>query len=795
MNSRMLILARADIMSRKLLLFRWLVRALLIIFLILAVVNQSFSRQWFGLFFIILPLGVMLDIFRLFLRGEVGRESTLQAAKPVGATTFETASLLVRSRKRSSYLWFHLLRDRSVVFVLNRLGVPASDFAKRLTQLPDYAEWLKQAQLVAKNEQSSLKPKHLFEVLQGNAGLQAVWDHLGITREERDKVWQWYNRLSAEIKASDRGFVTNLTSANGIGRDWSSGYTNALSQYAADLTRDVREVGRQITLVGHREERDTILKHLARDERHNVVIIGEDGIGKQRLLYALASDFISGKVPGDLQYKHIYQLEVGQVINGGEEQEIEARLTQIFNEAEAAGNVVLVVPDFQLLVGATTGKTLGIINAAGLITTYLQRPGIQIIAALTPSDYYTYVKPNAALAPYLQSVEVHEIASQDALIILEDEVFKYEAKAKKQFTYQSLVKVIEIADRHVHDKPYPEKALQLLEEVSARVSTNQPIITARDVEATLSQTLKVPLGQVSNSEKLSLTNLEETIKSRIVGQLEAVKVVANSLRRARSGLTSGKRPIGTFLFLGPTGVGKTEMAKTIAELYYKNPKAMIRLDMSEYQSVGSVEKLVGTRTQPGLLTTAVVDQPFSVVLLDEIEKAEAGVRNLFLQILDAGRVTDGYGKTVDFTNTMVIATSNAGAQMIRDAVEQNQIDSTFKPKLLDWIQDQGIFAPEWINRFDATVVFLPLNQVEIRRVAQLQVAELAQQLTSHNIELTVANDVYDLLVEKGFDPEYGARPMRRAIQDLVENALAKLLLNESGEGKKQITLTRQMLEQ
>lgn len=788
-------LAKYDIYSKKLTLLRWIVRALLIIFLVTTVINQNYSNLWLGLFFIVLPFGVWLDLFRLFVREEVGKEELRQSKHPENAISFATASLVIRSDGRADRLWFQLLRDRSVSFVLLRLGVLPKDFYKKLTQLPDYKGWIEHAELLAKTQKQPLAPKHLFEVLQGNVGLLTLWDSMGINQEERQLVWKWWSRVESEIKHQDRGFGMSLSSAGGIGRDWASGYTNVLQQFASNLTQDIRRVAAQITLIGHREERKKIMDYLSRDDRHNIVIVGEEGIGKQRLIYSLAADLVRGKMPEALRYKHILQLDTGGVINGGASEEIEARLSQVLTEAETAGNVILVIPDFQLLVGAATSKTLGIINAAGLLTGYLQRPGIQIVAITSPSDYYTYIKPNPTLEPFLQSVEVHEIGSGDALTVLEDETAQFEAKSKRIMTHQALNKIIEIAERHVHDQPYPEKALALLGEVTSSSRLKNSIVTARDVEAVLSEKLKVPLGQVNNSERLALTNLEETIKSRIIGQAEAVKSVANALRRARSGLSSSKRPVGTFLFLGPTGVGKTEMAKTIAEIYYKNPKAMIRLDMSEYQTPDSLDKLVGTKTQPGLLTTAVTDQPFSVVLLDEIEKADASVRNLFLQILDAGRVTDGYGKTVDFTNTMVIATSNAGAQMIREAVQQNQIDSNFKAKLLDFIQDQGIFAPEWLNRFDATVVFLPLTQPEILQVAHLQVADLANQLLTHDIELTVADDVYGLLIEKGFNPEYGARPMRRAIQDLVENALAKVLLNQQGEGKKQITLTRAMLEQ
>lgn len=794
--NQMLKLARIDILIKKLTLVRWLVRAGLVVTLILHLVNQNGSTFALGIFFILLSWGIGLDLFRLFIRSLVGKEERRQqnVSRDGESVTFEVASLLVRSRGKPRHLWYVLLHDSSVVFVLQHLGVLPSQLYTQLTQIPAYPHWLEKAKLVAKNEQMALAPKHLFESIQGVAELQTVWDSMGVSEHDRLAVWDWWKRIDQDIKNEKRGLGILLSSAGGIGRDWASGYTNVLKVYSRNISSDIRHVGVQISLVGHRQERQQIVDYLSQDDHRNMILVGDEGIGKKRLIYSLAADFVNGKVAGNLRYKHIFELDTGGLIQGGETEEIENRLTQVLNEAEEAGNVVLVIPDFQLLVGAAPSKTLGIINAANVLSGYLQRPGIQIIGLLTRSDYHTYINPNPVLAPFLHKVEIREIGSAESLEVIAEIALQLEQKFKKIITYQALVAIIEVAERHVHDRPYPEKAINLLNEVMQSSLITSQTVTARDVEAVLSQKLNVPLGRVSNAESLALGNLEQLIKSRIIGQIEAVKSVANALRRARAGLTSGSRPIGSFLFLGPTGVGKTEMAKVIAQIYYQNPQAFIRLDMTEYQTSDSLDKLVGTKTQPGLLTTAVIDQPFSVILLDEIEKADASVRNLFLQVLDAGRVTDGYGKTVDFTNSMVIATSNAGAQLIRDAVEQNQIDSNFKARLLDFIQDQGIFAPEWLNRFDATVVFLPLTQAEILQVAHLQVADLAKQLLSHDIELTVADDVYGLLIEKGYDPEYGARPMRRAVQDLVENALAKVLLNQPGEGKKQINLTRSLLE-
>ncbi|HEY1074715.1 MAG TPA: ATP-dependent Clp protease ATP-binding subunit [Patescibacteria group bacterium] len=795
MSNRLRLLAQTDLFLHQVGFIRWIVRATLFILLLASVLLGDSNAQALilGFFFIILPLGILSDLFSLFLKEEINIAESLQQKDPEGIT-YETATLLARSHGRENYLWLYLLQHPSTRFILNRLGVDRKKFYALSHPEFSFKEWNVAAHQLAHSEGVAVSPRHFFEVTQKADIFVSLWKEYGITERERLEVWQWYERISSDIKQRSQTTANKIRFAGAIGRDWASGYTRYLEQYAIDLTSQLQAVGAHISLVGHVDEKKRILEYLARDHTHNVLVVGEEGIGKERLIYSLTNDFNSGTVPLSLRYKHIYRLETGQVVSARSQNELEMRLHAIFQEASTVGNIVLVIPDFHLLVGAQHTEGMGAINASALLTSYLESPSLQVIGTMPPQAYYSYVKPNAALEPHLLPVEVKEITASEALRVVQDEIFRYESTSKHIFTYQALAKLIQIAEQHIHDTPYPEKALSLLDEVAGAASQEpQQLIYARDVERIVGEKLKVPIGAASTSEREVLSNLENLIRARIIGQNEAVNVVANSLRRARAGLHSGKRPIGSFLFLGPTGVGKTEMAKTIAALYYKNEKAFIRMDMSEYQTPESLEKLVGTATSPGLLTTAVTDQPFSVVLLDEIEKAAPSVRNLFLQILDDGRVTDGYGKQVDFTNSMVIATSNAGAQFIREAVESNTLDTTFKQRLLEYLQVNGIYAPEWLNRFDAVVVFLPLSKEEIREVAKLQVAALTEQLQSHNIALTVQDDVYDFLVERGYDPQFGARPMRRAVQDTIESALAKVLLNDSTEGLKQITLTRDML--
>lgn len=789
MFERMIDLVTLHLQLQRFGFIRWILRAIVIIFLLLALlgVMGDSTPLFFGLFFITLPPGIVMDIFGLFIVQEIALTEA-QAKTDTRGINRAAAIVIVRGKQEPIRLWHYLLRDPSTRFVTERLGVSPELLAKSAGELPAVATWYDLARKLAESKQEIVAPEHLFEVVQTAPTLANLWREIGVSDQERQEVWVWWRRI---VTTYDQASPVRMS--GGVGRDWTSGYTQILEQYARDITKDVASVGQAITLIGHDAERKQVLEYLSRDQSHNVVVIGEEGIGKERMMYTLASDFNRGTVPSSLRYKHLYQLDTGALINGATETELSSRLQAVLNEAAHVGNVIVIVPDFYLLLGAGGEGKVGTIDASAIIEPYLQSSSIQIVALMTPDQYERYVRPRPALVNQLMAVEIKEITAHDALTIVEDEVFRFEKK-RLLFTFQSLQSLIMIADQHVHTSPFPEKALQLLDEVASALADEQAkLVMPHDVERILSSKLKVPLGQATTQERSVLENLEQRIGSRIVGQTEAVSTVANAIRRARAGLHSGRRPIGTFLFLGPTGVGKTEMAKTVAAIYYTNEQAFIRVDMTEYQTPESVEKLLGTAETPGTLSTAVTDQPFSVVLLDEIEKADVSVRNAFLHILDEGYATNGFGQRVDFTNTIIIATSNAGAELIRQAVSAGPLDAAFKTHLLDWLQKQGTFSPEWLNRFDSVVVFTPLSKEEIRRVAELQVAELVARLKTHNIELSVASDVYDVLVEKGFDPQFGARPMRRAVQDIIESALAKSLLNDESQGTKRITLTRDML--
>ena len=364
--------------------------------------------------------------------------------------------------------------------------------------------------------------------------------------------------------------------------------------------------------------------------------------------------------------------------------------------------------------------------------------------------------------------------------MLEGQALALEKKYKKFVTYPALREIVNNAARYIPGIPFPKKALDLLDEVIVYAAhyTKSSFILPEHVLKIIAEKTQIPVGKVQAEEKKLLLGLEELLHQRIINQNEAVNEISSALRRARADISPRKGPMGTFLFMGPTGVGKTETSKALAGIYFKSESRMIRLDMSEFQTVGDIARLLGSVSSEGLLVTPVRENPFSLLLLDEIEKAHPNILNLFLQVLDEGFVTDGLGRKVDFSNTIIIATSNAGYQVILEAIRLQTEWKTIKQKLLDYIFENSIFRPEFINRFDAVVVFSPLSKENLLDIAELQLQKIKKNLEDKNIEFAITKRLKERIVELGYDPTFGARNMKRVIQDSVENAIAKALLAE-----------------
>ncbi len=596
------------------------------------------------------------------------------------------------------------------------------------------------------------------------------------------EVANWHKRVRKEYQKIP---FWRQPIVGGVGQDWAYGYTTLLSRFAINLTKVASASGRHIEIFSKSSLVEEVERILARSSHNNVLLVGEPGVGKKTIAYALARKILDGKIHPALRYKQIMQVNVGSILAGsGGKGEIVGRIEGLMQETARAGNIILFFDDINALVSPAESE--GTINATEIFLPYLEGDRIQVIGTTTIEDFHRDIETSKGIASAFERIDVPEPSSEEALKVLEETVPFLEGHYSVIFPISTLKEIINLSERYLHDKPFPQKALDLADEAAVKVSgMRQLVVTPQDIQDIISSRSHVPVGEVQETEKGKLLQLEAILHERVIGQDEAIKAVADALRRARSGLGSKNRPIGSFLFIGPTGVGKTETAKALAEVYYGSEEKMLRFDMSEYQEASSVYRLIGAppvpgkESEPGLLTTAIHDNPFSLVLLDELEKAHPNILTLFLQVFDDGRLTSASGDTVNFSNAIIIATSNAGSEVIREYLQAGQQDSEkLKQMLLDYLQKQGIYRPEFLNRFDAVICFKPLTVEEIQKVAGLMIDGVNRQLAEKGISLQLAPEAMEYLISKGYDPVFGARPMRRVIQDKVENALAKRMLSE-----------------
>jgi ATP-dependent Clp protease ATP-binding subunit ClpA len=517
---------------------------------------------------------------------------------------------------------------------------------------------------------------------------------------------------------------------------------------------------------------------LSRKGPRNVLVVGNPGTGRNIIVHALIKKSLSGKSTKKLNGKRFIELDlVALASNVDSLEQSEKVIAECLNEAERAGNIVLVINDFHDFVGGE--KRAGLTDVSAILLPYLSNSAFPTICITNYEGFHKYIEKRAELMKLFEKVEVKELTPEQTMFIIENKVFGLEQEYNKFISYPALKEIIRLSDKYI---PYsfPLKAITLLKDAFAFSNkyASDHVILPEHVDQIVSAKTQIPVGKIRSKEKETLLNLEKTLKKRIVSQEEAIREISSALRRARSGIQNRKGPMGSFLFLGPTGVGKTETAKALAEAYFGSEDRMIRLDMSEFQRIDDIPRIIGGETQEGILTTRVKEDPFSLVLLDEIEKAHPDILNLFLQVLDEGYVNDNMGRKVSFGSTIIIATSNAGYQIILSALENKKEMAEIKKELLDYIFKNGTFRPEFINRFDGVVVFKSLSKEDLIKITQLQLEKMQKTLSEKHIELKITEELKRKIVDLSFDPVFGAREIKREIQDKIENAIAKALLSD-----------------
>ena len=645
--------------------------------------------------------------------------------------------------------------------------------------------------------------------------------------------------------------------------------TPTLDGLARDLTKLARE-NRLDPVVGRSKEVKRLIQILSRRTKNNPVLVGEPGVGKTAIAEGLAQQIIRGEVPEDMQQKRLMMLDMGSLVAGTKYRgEFEDRMKKIIDEIYHDGQIILFIDELHTLIGA--GGAEGAIDASNILKPALARGELQTIGATTLDEYQKYIEKDSALERRFARVQVDEPTPEEAEEILKGLRLRYEEHHGVEISDDALHAAVQLSVRYINSRQLPDKAIDLMDESAAKVRLdkadepseiiglqediaklmsekeeaiqNQDFeaaarlrqkekklsqrlaelafaetkeasgfadrVTAEDVATVVSQWTGVPLQQMEKKESERLLDLEKILHQRVVGQEEAVKAVARSIRRARSGLKDPNRPIGSFMFLGPTGVGKTELAKTLAEAMFGSEDALIRVDMSEFMEKYSTSRLIGSPPgyvgydEGGQLTEKVRSKPYSVILLDEVEKAHPDVFNILLQVLDDGHLTDSKGRKVDFRNTILIMTSNIGATQIREEknVGFNVTDLTkdhgaMQKRILEELKKA--FRPEFLNRIDETVVFRSLGEAEIQQIVKIMSKSIVKRLAEQDIQLKITSAATEVIGKAGFDPEYGARPIRRALQKEVEDRLSEALLSGQihlgdnvtiGAKKGKITLT------
>jgi ATP-dependent Clp protease ATP-binding subunit ClpC len=762
-------------------------------------------------------------------------DSTTQLLQRAAQQALEWGSLDLTSE----HLLYAALQDGVVRRVLDEVGADAEAISAQLEEEAQKGERTDVSPSLAPDAKRALLAAYEESRDMGSSYIGPEHVLLALAADDESDAGRLLSRFGlSHVRL--RGAVVRGVDTSGEAREPVSS-TPTLDEYSRNLTQMARE-GKLDPVIGRAEEVETTIEVLSRRTKNNPVLIGDPGVGKTAIVEGIAQRIVNEEVPETLSGKRVVQLDLSGIVAGTQYRgQFEERLKKVIDEVrENADELILFIDELHTVVGA--GAAEGAMDASNMLKPALSRGELHVVGATTIDEYRKNIEKDAALERRFQPVLVKEPSVDDTIDILRGLKDRYEAHHRVKITEEAIIAASELSDRYITGRFLPDKAIDLMDQAAARVRLRtktkpqdtkaledelrrvqrekdeavanedfekapglrdrvaalrseleeaqqgrQPVaeVTAEDIAEVVSRATGIPVSQLTEEERQRLMRLEEQLHERVVGQEEAVEAVAEAIRRARAGLSDPNRPIGSFLFLGPTGVGKTELARTLAEALFGDEAAMVRIDMSEFQERHTVSRLVGAPPgyvgyeEAGQLTEAVRRRPYSVLLLDEIEKAHADVFNILLQILDDGRLTDAQGRTVDFKQTIIIMTSNMGAERIQAHTRRDESFEELKEDMLQVVRHN--LRPEFVNRIDEIIVFRALAREQIVDIARLLLERTTRRLRAQDIEVEFTDEAVELIAEEGFDPEFGARPLRRTIQRRVDNELSRMVLSGSLE--------------
>jgi len=769
------------------------------------------KNLFLALFYIFFPIGVSIIFFEIFIEFYLKKPPVKEGQEAVDFLDFDSAQVFYEAEKSASKrkrlvftddILFALIKHKAAQPLWLRLGINPEDIEKDLKKQiqslkepssPFTKERLKMDKKLLEfiNDLGELRKKHkskrimipdlLIALFDNNTFFNSLILKTGLNKNDLEDLGLWYEKRIEYYEKNKRFWdLENILRRSPIGVDWVYGYTAILDRFSIDLTKYFETSKKEVRLIGRKNEIEQIERILSRSGQNNVILVGEPGVGKNTVIYGFAELIAKGKTLPALKYKRMLKLNMAELVSSSNSmQDLESLLLQILKDASRAGNIILFIEDIHNFIGATGG--IGKIDISEILKPYLESNNFQLIATTDIGNYHRYIETRGDLKKLFEKVEVQEPDSKTTMKILQTILPNIEEEQGVFLTHQALKNIIDKSETFIQGVPFPEKAIDLLFEVISYVkSKNKTIIMPEDINKIISQKTNIPIGEITVLEKEKIQNLEKIMHQDIVNQETAIKKLTQTLLRLRTGLTKTNKPAGVFLFIGPTGVGKTLTAKTLAKVYFGSENKMIRFDMSEFQNIESIDRFIGSphTQEPGQFVSKVRDMPFSVILLDELEKAHPKILNLFLQVFSEARLTDIFGKTVSFRHNIIIATSNAGAEYIRNLIKQKIDPAKEKELIIDYLLKQNIFRPEFLNRFDDIIIFHSLNKEQIKQIAKILLNKLSERLKKQNYFLIITDELVNYISEIGFNPQFGARPMQRAIQDTIEVSVSKKILNK-----------------